>query len=85
MVLERRNFHHSARLPAQEGGLNRGAVMVETALYLLPFLAILFGILDFGVSIWIKNTLQHAVREGTRLGVDIGLFNGPGWSEAGGA
>jgi hypothetical protein len=28
--------------------------------------------------------IAHAVREGTRLGVDIGLFNCPGWSQSGG-
>jgi hypothetical protein len=28
--------------------------------------------------------LEHAVREGGRLGVDIGFFNGPGWSQSGG-
>ena len=28
--------------------------------------------------------IEHAVREGTRLGVDIGLFNCPGWSQSGG-
>ena len=28
--------------------------------------------------------IEHAVREGTRLGVDIGLFNSPGWSQSGG-
>ena len=27
---------------------------------------------------------EHAIREGTRLGVDIGLFNSPGWSQSGG-
>ena len=32
---------------------------------------------------WWEN-LEHAVREGTRLGVDIGLFNCPGWSQTGG-
>jgi hypothetical protein len=32
---------------------------------------------------WWEN-LEHAVREGTRLGVDIGLFNCPGWSQSGG-
>ncbi len=30
------------------------------------------------------NTMTHAVREGTRLGVDIGVFNSPGWSQSGG-
>src|ERR1035437_3671399 len=29
-------------------------------------------------------TMTHAVREGTRLGVDIGVFNSPGWSQSGG-
>ncbi|RYX82679.1 hypothetical protein EON83_18445 [bacterium] len=28
--------------------------------------------------------LQHAVREGLRLGVQIGVFNAPGWSQSGG-
>lgn len=28
--------------------------------------------------------MQHAVREGQRLGVQIGVFNGPGWSQSGG-
>jgi len=28
--------------------------------------------------------IEHAVREGGRLGVDIGLFNGPAWSQSGG-
>lgn len=32
---------------------------------------------------WI-DCVQHAIREGGRLGVDIGLFNCPGWSQAGG-
>ena len=28
--------------------------------------------------------IEHAVREGTRLGVDVGFFNSPGWSQSGG-
>lgn len=28
--------------------------------------------------------IEHAMREGTRLGVDVGLFNSPGWSQSGG-
>ncbi len=28
--------------------------------------------------------LGHAIREGRRLGIDIGLFNGPGWVQSGG-
>lgn len=30
------------------------------------------------------EAMAHAVREGTRLGVDIGTFNSPGWSQSGG-
>jgi len=30
------------------------------------------------------DMVEHAVREGQRLGVDIGFFNGPGWSQSGG-
>ena len=32
---------------------------------------------------WWSN-IEHAVREGGRLGIDIGLFNCPGWSMSGG-
>jgi len=28
--------------------------------------------------------MVHAIREGTRLGVDVGVFNSPGWSQSGG-
>ncbi|TAG09215.1 MAG: glycoside hydrolase family 2 [Verrucomicrobia bacterium] len=28
--------------------------------------------------------MEHAIREGTRLGVDVGIFNSPGWSQSGG-
>lgn len=28
--------------------------------------------------------IEHAIREGSRIGVDIGLFNCPGWSQSGG-
>lgn len=31
-----------------------------------------------------KELTQYAIREGGRLGVDIGLFNSPGWSQSGG-
>lgn len=30
------------------------------------------------------DAVEHAVREGGRIGVDIGLFNSPGWSQSGG-
>jgi len=30
------------------------------------------------------DIMTHAIKEGTRLGVDIGVFNSPGWSQSGG-
>ena len=30
------------------------------------------------------DDIAHAVREGSRIGVDIGFFNAPGWSQSGG-
>ncbi|MES2657607.1 MAG: glycosyl hydrolase [Verrucomicrobiota bacterium] len=35
-----------------------------------------------GEPFW--DAMAHAIREGTRLGVDIGVFNSPGWSQSGG-
>jgi Flp pilus assembly protein TadG len=42
---------------------------VEAALVLVPFFALLFGIVDFGTSIFIKSTLQNAVAAGVRYAV----------------
>jgi hypothetical protein len=30
------------------------------------------------------SLLEHAIREAKRIGIDIGIFNGPGWSQSGG-
>ncbi|MES2476374.1 MAG: glycosyl hydrolase [Verrucomicrobiota bacterium] len=35
-----------------------------------------------GEPFW--EAMTHAMREGTRTGVDIGVFNSPGWSQSGG-
>lgn len=34
-------------------------------------------------SEWLE-CMRHAIKEGTRLGVDVSLFNAPGWSQSGG-
>lgn len=36
---------------------------------MVPLLGLLFGIMDFGFAIFLRSTLQHAVREGTRYAV----------------
>lgn len=43
--------------------------MVELALVLVPLLALILAIMDFGFGIFLKSTLQHAAREGARYAV----------------
>lgn len=47
----------------------RGMGWVETALIYTPFFALFCGIFDFGMAIFLRNTFQHAVREGVRYAV----------------
>ena len=43
--------------------------MVEFALVLLPLLAIIFGIIDFSLAVFLRSTFRHAAREGARYAV----------------
>lgn len=52
--------------------------MVETALILIPFLTVLFAIIDFNVYMFVRNTLQHSVREGVRYAVTYQTAQGMG-------
>jgi len=47
-------------------GLSRGQTLVEFALVLPIIVILLFGIIDFGLMLNHRITLQHAVREGAR-------------------
>jgi Flp pilus assembly protein TadG len=48
-----------------------GTELVEFTLTLLPFLCILFVLLDASWAIFVKATLQYAVRTGVRTGITI--------------
>lgn len=41
------------------------------------------GPVDYLGTEW-RDLMAHAIREGERLGIDIGMHNGPGWSSSGG-
>jgi Flp pilus assembly protein TadG len=56
----------------------RGNAIIETALILIPFLTILFAIVDFNLFIFVRNTMQHAVREGVRYAVTYQVKSGMG-------
>lgn len=47
----------------------RGSAAVETALVLLPLLALVFAFFDYGLMVFFRSTFQHAVREGVRYAV----------------
>jgi Flp pilus assembly protein TadG len=56
----------SAEIPAEEG--ERGAAVVEMAFVLLPFLLILFGMIDLGLGINAHLMVTSGSREAARLG-----------------
>jgi len=53
-------------------GSSRGQTLVEFALVLPIIVILLFGIIDFGLMLNHRITLQHAVREGARYGMVTG-------------
>lgn len=56
----------------------RGSQVVEVGLCLLPFLAILFLLIDLCLVIFLKATFQHAVREGVRFAMTGRTLDGLG-------
>jgi len=57
-------------------GLQRGAFIVEAALIVLPFLFLIFGIIEFGVVTRANNFVSYAAREGTRYASVRGFDSG---------
>ena len=52
--------------------------MVEAGVILLPFLALFFALFDFGMALFLTNTVQFAVRQGTRYAVTSQVQTGLG-------
>jgi Flp pilus assembly protein TadG len=55
-----------------------GNNILESALVLVPTLAMIVGIVDVSFGVFARTTLQHAVREGTRYAVTYSLVSGMG-------
>lgn len=47
----------------------RGNAILESALVFLPMMALLFGLLDISLAIYIQSTFSNATRSGSRLAV----------------
>ena len=54
----------------------RGNAFVEAGLVLVPFLAIVLGITEYSLALFVRTTMQHAVREGVRYAVTYQLKGG---------
>ncbi len=67
-----------APLSRRRGSRQRGSQVVEVGLCLLPFLAILFLLIDLCLVIFLKATFQHAVREGVRYAMTGRTMDGLG-------
>jgi Flp pilus assembly protein TadG len=48
---------------------SRGAELVEVSLILAPLLGITFLLFNVSIAIFLRSTLQHAVREGVRYAI----------------
>jgi Flp pilus assembly protein TadG len=60
----------------------RGAAMIELSFALVPFLALSLAIIDFSIPIFVRTTLTHAVREGSRYGITYQTRSGKTHSQS---
>ncbi|MCX6593554.1 MAG: pilus assembly protein [Acidobacteria bacterium] len=56
----------------------RGNTILETALVFVPTFAMMFGIMDFSVALFLRSTFQFACREGVRYAVTYQTMAGLG-------
>jgi Flp pilus assembly protein TadG len=47
----------------------KGQAALETALVIVPMLALAFALMDYSLAMFIQNVLRNAVREGVRYGI----------------
>lgn len=48
---------------------SRGNQIMEMSLMLVPLFGLLFGIIDFAFAVFVRSSMEHAVREGARYAV----------------
>ena len=60
----------------------RGSALLEGALAILPLMAFLMGIFDVAFAIFIKNTLEFAVRQGVRYAITSQTMPGKGQDDS---
>lgn len=66
----------NARQVSNRRNRQRGSTMLEAAFALLPLFTLMFGVIDFSMAIFLRSTLQNAVREGVRYAVTYQTMSG---------
>ncbi len=61
--------HRGARRDSTQNRRRSGTGLLELAFFLMPSFALICGFLDVGMALFTWNTLQNAVREGTRYAI----------------
>jgi Flp pilus assembly protein TadG len=56
----------------------RGATLLEAAFVMIPMVVLVVGSTDFLLGLFVRNTLQHSVREGCRYAVTSRTGSGLG-------
>jgi Flp pilus assembly protein TadG len=64
--------------PGKSRRSRQGSLVIEGAFAILPMLALLFGILDIALAIFVRNTMEFAVRQGVRYAVTSQTMLGQG-------
>lgn len=62
-----------AEINGRKNSLRRGSVAIEAGFTVVLLFALIFLILDLSMLLFIKSTLQQAVREGVRVGMTARL------------
>jgi Flp pilus assembly protein TadG len=56
-------------IPSKRRSRQKGQAAIETALVILPLLALGFAFMDYSLAMFVQNVLRNAVREGVRFAV----------------
>ncbi len=66
-----------AKAPVRRGKRESGNAFIEGALYFLPLMALIFGILDFSMALFITGAFQSAARDAASFTTTYNLvYNG---------
>lgn len=47
----------------------KGQSLVESSLTVLPFMLFILCLIDTSITLWVRSTMEHAVREGARYAI----------------